>query len=202
MNSIQRIPILFLGLAWPAFAQAPSTAKLIPASPVADGVYMGLEPMPSDSPDRPDALWYHENTILVRNGNFVLDENPIILQDRKKGHSASDGGFITFRGRFLSKNGRFYISRRPFMSDYVFFDTGPTACEAYSKVDIYPTKLTEQGFWINGVFYKANTVEPRRLNELEGMLKSEPLEYDGKHPYYSKKHFPNCEPNDLSVLDD
>jgi hypothetical protein len=202
MNSTERIPILFLTLALPVFAQAPSTAKLTAASPVADGVYMGLEPMPSDSPDRPDALWYHENTILVRNGNFILDENPIILQDGKKGRSASDGGFITYRGRFLSKNGRLYASRRPFMSDYVFFNTGPTACEAYSQVDIYPIKVTEQGFWISGVLYKATSVDARRLKELAETLNAEPLDYNGKRPYYSKRHFPLCKPNDLSVLDD
>ena len=50
--------------------------------------------------------------------------------------------------------------------------------------------------------YKPTSVEARRFKELETTLKSEPIEYDGKHPYYSKKHFPNCKPNDLSVLDD
>ena len=131
-----------------------------------------------------------------------MDENPIYVQDGTKGSSASDGGFITYRGQFLSKNGKFYASRRPFMSDYVFFDIGPTACEAYSKVDIYPIKVIEQGFWIDGVLYKANTVDPRRLSELETMLKSEPLEYDGKHPYNRKYRRPKCVVNDLSLLDD
>ena len=105
MNPIPKISILFLGLALPALTQAASTAKLIAASPVADGVYTGLEPMPSDSPDRPDAPWYHENTILV-------------------------------------------------------------------------------------------------MKELGTTLKSEPLEYDGKHPYFPRKNFPDCKLNDSNVLDD
>ncbi len=158
--------------------------------------------MPSQSPDKPDALWYHENTMIVRNGNFVLDENPIFIQEKKRVESASDGGFITYRGRFLTKNRRLYVSRRPFMSDYIFFPIGPGSCEGYSQVDIYPIKLTEQGFWINGVLYKPTTVHPERLKALETLLKSEPLEYDGKHPYDPKERLPNCKPNDLSVLDD
>ena len=163
---------------------------------------MGLEPMASMNSLEPDALWYHENTLIVRNGEFVLDKNPIIMRGTEKSYSASDGGFITYRGHFLEKKGRLYVSLRPFMSDYVFFNTGPTACEAYSQIDIYPIKVTAQGFWINGVLYKPTTVTPERLKDLETMLRSEPLEYDGKHPYDRKAHHPKCEPNDLSVLDD
>jgi len=202
MNPIRVLSLLLLAAALPLIAHVRSSDMLAPASPMPDGVYMGLEPMPSDNPHEPDALWYHENALLVKNGNFVLDEIPISIQNGTRTQSASDGGFITYRGRFLAKNGRFYASRRPFMSDYVFFNTGPTACEAYSQIDIYPIKVTGQGFWLNGVLYKPTSVEARRFKELETTLKSEPIEYDGKHPYYSKKHFPNCKPNDLSVLDD
>jgi hypothetical protein len=163
---------------------------------------VGLEPMPSFSPETPDALWYHENTILVKNGNFILDESPISIQEGTKSESPSDGGFITYRGRFLSKKGRFYVSLRPFMSDYLSFNIGPSACEAYSKVDIYPIKLIEQGFWMDGALYKSATIAAERLKGLETTLRSEPLEYDGKHPYYPKRHLPNCTPDDSNVLDD
>jgi hypothetical protein len=202
MNRIRALSFFLLTVTLPSLAHVRSSDQLTPALPVADGVYMGLEPMASMNPHAPDALWFHENSILVRNGDFILDQLPIQIQGGERTQSASDGGFITYRGRFLSKNGRFYASRRPFMSDYVFFNTGPTACEAYSQIDIYPIKVTGQGFWLNGVLYKPTSVEARRFKELETTLKSEPIEYDGKHPYYSKKHFPNCKPNDLSVLDD
>ena len=171
MNPIRVLSLLLLAVALPLIAHVRSSDMLAPASPMPDGVYMGLEPMPSDNPHEPDALWYHENALLVKNGNFVLDEIPISIQNGARTQSASDGCFITYRGRFLAKNGRFYASRRPFMSDYIFFDTGPTACEAYSNVDIYPIKVTEQGFWFNGVLYKPTTVEARRLKELETTLK-------------------------------
>jgi len=158
--------------------------------------------MPSVNPEVPDELWYHENTILVRAGDLILDENPVGIREGKKSYSASDGGFITYRGRFLTKKGRLYVSLRPFASDYIFFPIGPKSCEAYSRVDIYPVKVTEKGFWINGVLYAPNAIKADRLKELDDELKSEPSEYDGKHPYGGKRGLPKCQPNDLSVLDD
>jgi hypothetical protein len=163
---------------------------------------MGFAPMPSENPHEPDAQWFHENTMIVRSGELILDELPLQIRAGEKSYSASDGGFITYRGRFLIKNGRLYVSLRPFMSDYFFFPAGPGSCEAYSRVDIFPVKLTEKGFWISGVFYQAQALAPDRLKQMESLLKSEPLAYDGQHPYMKKFHMPACEPNDLSVLDD
>jgi hypothetical protein len=165
-------------------------------------VYLGLEPLESQSPEIPDELWYHENTIVVRAGELILDENPVGIREGKESYSASDGGFITYRGRFLAKKGRLYVSLRPFASDYIAFPIGPNSCEAYSRVDIYPVKLAEMGFWINGVLYTPHVVEADRLKALEGELKSEPFEYDGKHPYWSKRRLPRCQSNDLSLLDE
>jgi len=165
-------------------------------------VYIGLEPMPSVNPEIPDELWYHENTIVVKAGELILDKNPVGIREGKKSYSASDGGFITYRGRFLTKKRRLYVSLRPFMSDYIAFPIGPNSCEAYSRVDIYPVKLTEKGFWINGVLYTSSVVEAGQRKALEDQLKSEPFEYNGKHPYHGGSPLPRCEPNDLSVLDD
>lgn len=202
MNPNASISILLLGLALPACGHvAPGNASTAGPS-IADGAYIGLEPMPSQDPHQPDALWYHENTIVVRGGELILDEEPISIREGKKAYSASDGGFITYRGRFLAKKRRFYASLRPFMSDYIGFPIGSGSCEPYSRVDIYPIKVTEKGFWISGVLYTPSTIEAKRQNALENELKSEPFEYDGKHPYNGKDHLPGCEPNDLSILDD
>jgi hypothetical protein len=69
-------------------------------------------------------------------------------------------------------------------------------------VDIYPVKVTEKGFWIKGVLYTPHAVEADQLKALEDQLRSEPFEYDGKHPYRSKRRLPRYQPNDLSLLDD
>jgi len=202
MNPLGRPSILFLGLTLSVWGSGASKDPPALAPSITDGVYVGLEPMSSESPREPDALWYHENTIVVKGGELILDENPISIREGEKSYSASDGGFITYRGRFLTKKGRLYVSVRPFASDYIFFPIGPNGCEAYSRVDIYPVKVTLKGFWISGVFYAPKTIEADRLKGLENELKSEPFEYDGKHPYNGKSKLPRCEPNDLSRLDD
>jgi hypothetical protein len=175
---------------------------MAPPTP-ANGEYTGLEPMPSGDPHQPDALWFHENTLIIRNGELILDTSPVSIREGEKAYSASDGGFLTYRGRFLTKNGRLYISLRTFMSDYVVFPSGPRSCEPYSRVDIFPVKVTDKGFWINGVLYQKHAVDAEHLKALENLLKSEPFEYNGKHPYLKTRHLPPaCEPNDLSVLDE
>jgi len=158
--------------------------------------------MASQSPEQPDALWYYENTIVMRNGELILDKAPIWIQNEKKGYSAADGGFISYRGRLLTKKGRLYVGLRPYASDYIGFPVGPDQCEPYSKIDIFPAKKTEAGFWISGVFYKKQTVEAQQLKYWENTLNTEPYQYDGKHPYNSKFKMKACQPNDLSVLDD
>jgi hypothetical protein len=196
------ILLVILVLSSGAIGQILPAELLAAPHAIADGDYIGLEPMASDSPNQPDALWYHENSIVVRHGDFILDKNPILIRDGKKEYSASDGGFITYRGRFLTKNERAYVALRPFMSDYMFFPIGPNQCEPYSRMDIYPVKVAENGFWIDGVFYTKQPVAADRLKSLEETLKSEPLSFDGKHPYNRKFRMHNCSVNDLSVLDD
>jgi hypothetical protein len=202
MNQNRRISILILGLTLSALAQTPSSAKLIAASPVADGVYIGLESIPSMSPRHPDVLWYNELTLVVENGDFVLDEQEISVQDGKREHSTMDDPSATYRGLFLSKQGQLYVSIRLFTGDPTLIPWGSPNCEPYSRVQILPLKLAENGFWMNGVLYKPSTLTEERWKSLKGLLKSQPLEYDGKHPQNKERRLPKCEVNDLSALDD
>jgi hypothetical protein len=60
-----------------------------------DGEYVALEKLPNISPDDPGAKWFHENTLLVRNNEAILDMAPVWFKGGKKFFSASDGGFLT-----------------------------------------------------------------------------------------------------------
>jgi hypothetical protein len=202
MTISRGLAIMILTLSLGVMGQILSKQFSTASHAIADENYVGLEPMQSESPHLPDALWYHENTIVLRNGELILDKDPIWIQNGNKGHSAADGGFVVYRGRFLSKNGRLYVALRPFASDYISFPVGPGACEPYSNIDIFPVKVTENGFWINGVFYTKQPVAADRLKFWEEKIKSESLIFDGKRPYNSKYKMKACQPNDLSVLDD
>lgn len=85
-------------------AEHESTAK--------DGQYVGLEKMPNLTPDDRDAAWFHENTLLIRNDEAILDKVPVTIRHGKKTYSASDGGFLTYRARFAKKDGHAKPIRR------------------------------------------------------------------------------------------
>ena len=42
-----------------------------------DGEYVGLEKMPNLSPDDRSAAWFHENTLLIRNDEAILQKVPV-----------------------------------------------------------------------------------------------------------------------------
>jgi hypothetical protein len=46
---------------------------------VRDGNYVELEKMPNISPDDLHAEWFHENTLVVRNDEAILDKVPIVV---------------------------------------------------------------------------------------------------------------------------
>jgi hypothetical protein len=46
--------------------------------------YVGLEKMENVSPDDPAARWFHENRLLVRNNEAILEKVPIIIEHRQK----------------------------------------------------------------------------------------------------------------------
>ena len=146
---------------------------------VRDGSYVGLEKMPNISPDDPRASWFHENTLVVRNDQAILDEVPVVFHGRKKNYSASDGGFLTFRARFVEKDGEPVIMLRMFQSDYVALRVPVNPQERqdrYKEIKTYPVKLSSNRIEFNGVTYKIAELPKNELDRLVGLLDAEPLE--------------------------
>src|ERR1039458_2603915 len=116
----------------------PTSAARLP-----DGEFVGLETLKGMG--EPHARWFHENTLVVRGTEVILDMNPVVFHNGKKEYSASDGGFLAYRGRLIYKNGQLLVSLRIFESDYIVFPSGPGECEPYSRLFMYPVKR------VNGV---------------------------------------------------
>jgi len=55
-----------------------------------DGAYVGCESMPNLSPEDPEPAWFHENTLLVRNGEAILDKVPIVIRGARPGPCLRD----------------------------------------------------------------------------------------------------------------
>ena len=178
MNIVKLLGIVFLFVASLAvlLGQDHSPPR---SSIVRDGSYVGLEKMPNISPDDPHASWFHENTLVVRNDEAILDEVPVVFHGPKKNYSASDGGFLTFRARFEEKDGEPVIILRMFQSDYVAFPVPVNPQERqdrYKEIKTYPVKLSSDRIEFNGVAYKIAKLQKNELDRLVSLLDAEPLE--------------------------
>ena len=177
----------FIGIM--AVGMLQSQPSAIPA-PNITGSYVGLEKMDSLSPEDPLTHWYHENTLFIRNDEFILDQAPITIRRGKKTYSASDGGFLVYRGRIFSTNHGIMAAMRLFSSDYVAFRSGPKECEPYSRITVASFKLTSGVIWMNGVQYRAKPVSKDFEKIWTKELAEESVEYKGKH--YIDPHASAC----------
>lgn len=144
-----------------------------------DGEYVGLERMPNLTPEDGDAQWFHENRLLIRNDEAILDKVPIVIRHGEKVYSASDGGgFLTYRAEFRMKDGQSVVVLRLFESDYVLFlrDKNGNAVDPYSDLKTYPVKFVSGQIEIEGVQYRRQALDKIELDRLAQMLGTEPLE--------------------------
>jgi hypothetical protein len=143
-----------------------------------DGEYVGLERMPNLTREDRDAAWFHENRLLIRNDQAILDKVPIVIRHREKVYSASDGGFLTYRAEFRMRDGQSIVALRLFKSDYVGFlrDKSGKAVDPYSEMKTYPVKFVSGRIEIGGVEYRRKPLDKIELDRLLQLLSTEPLE--------------------------
>jgi hypothetical protein len=140
-----------------------------------DGEYIGLEKLPNLTPEDPDTAWFHENRLVIRNDEAILDKVPITITNRNKVYSASDGGFLTYRARFTKKGGQDFITMRLFKSDYVEFTKNRH--EVYREIKTYAVRLVDgDRMEIDGVRYQPAKLAKTTLDRLVHLLRAEPLE--------------------------
>jgi hypothetical protein len=142
---------------------------------VSDGEYIGLEKLPNLTPEDPDTAWFHENRLLIRNDEAILDKVPIIMRHGRKEYSASDGGFLTYRARFTKKDGQSFITMRLFESDYVMF--AKDRHEVYREIKTHAVRFVDgTRIEIDGVRYQPAKLTKITLDRLVHLLSTEPLE--------------------------
>jgi len=139
----------------------------------------------------PGKKWFHENSLLINDNGAVLDKVPLEIVKGRKQYSASDGGFITYRGRFFRRDGHLFVALRPFDSDYIIFPTG--GCEPYSKVATFAVDVKSCGIEIDGVLYRTTKFSKEKREQLSHRLQDEPMEYTGARPYSTEYKRPPCQ---------
>jgi len=152
------------------------------------GEFVGMEEMKDYEPGK---KWFHENNLLIKDNEAVLDKVPVEIVKGQKQYSASDGGFITYRGRFSPRDGKIFVALRPFESDYIIFPTG--GCEPYSKVTTFRAEIGPRGIEIDGVLYRATKFSKETMEQLSSRLQNEPMEYTGTRPYSVEHKCPPCQ---------
>jgi hypothetical protein len=139
-----------------------------------DGTYVGLQAETYVDPGDPKAKWFHENRLLISNDDAILDKVPVVFSHGKKGYSASDGGFFTYRGKFSKKDGQIFVALRLCQSDYVLFPAGKH--DQYIEIKTYPVKFISGRLKFDGVTYQPATLKEIERTRLEQLLSAEPLE--------------------------
>jgi hypothetical protein len=155
------------------------TANAKKGSIASDGEYIGLESLTNLTPEDPDASWFHENRLVIRNDEAILDKVPISIRHRRKVYSASDGGFLTYRAKFIFRDGQTYIELRLFQSDYIVFpkDTnGKYRNEPYAEINTYLVNFASGRIEFDGVTYKPTVLDKNELDRLVHLLSTEPME--------------------------
>ena len=174
--------VILLGAEWPVGPPYPATSRTSDAGTQISlsGDYVGLQEIKNYGRG---VKWFHENRLLIRNSDAILDMIPLSIRGAKKTYSASDGGFLTYRARFFRKEDAMFVSLRLFQSDYISFPT--PGCEPYSRTEIVPVRLAHGAIEIKGVMYKSASLDTKAKEPLLDALKKEPMEYTGEHPYWT-----------------
>ena len=156
------------------FANSVQTAKESPNHIAKSGAYIGLEKDPYADPDEPDALRFHENTLLIRNDEAILDKVPFTIRNGKKEYQAADGGFLTYRAKFLIHDGQTVVEMRLCKSMYIIFRVGQH--DQYTAIKSSPVKLDSGQIELEGVRYHSTFLNKAELDRLNNLLSAEPLE--------------------------
>ena len=91
----------------------------------------------------------------------------------EKYYSAPDGGFRTYRARFVQQNEQAFINLRLLQSDYVMLPAGK---DPYKEITTRSVKFEAREIYIAGVRYRQRPVDQKKRNELLRLLDREPLE--------------------------
>lgn len=169
---IVRVVFVIISLLCLAFDSHAQAVDQVHHSLASDGEYVGLERDPTLSRATGNE-WFHENTLMVRNNEAILDKVPLMIRNGTKEYSASDGGFFTYRARFMRRGGQSFVAMRQFRSEYIIF-TGDKR-KQFTQIETYPVKFISGRIEFDGVTYKPTKLEKSRLGDLLHLLRTEPL---------------------------
>lgn len=88
-----------------------SAALSVAAEPIkrpVNGVYTGWEPLPKMK-GQGGSDWFRLHRITIQDAVVSLSGRPVAVKGTEMLHSASEGGFLNYNGRFYEKEGKLRI---------------------------------------------------------------------------------------------
>jgi hypothetical protein len=73
-----------------------------------NGVYTGWEPLPKMK-GQGGADWFRLHRITIRDDALELWGEPVAIKNRELAYSASEGGFLFYKGEFYEKEGKLRV---------------------------------------------------------------------------------------------
>lgn len=126
------------------------------AEPLADGKYVGLEPMTGyKDPEHPKAKWFHENDLIIQGSAVTLEKSPVWFLKGKKWSSSSDGGFYTYRGTLRQVDGQWQMDLLKIASDYAAVPLDKDGKPIPPKPELFTVTRNKDGsLVVNKVTYR------------------------------------------------
>jgi hypothetical protein len=85
---------------------------------VADGYYVGREPIKAFQGGGPGEKWFHEIVVTISDGKASSDEMPVVFVRGERHESVSDGGFYYFAGCLTANGDHYSAEMRLVKCDY------------------------------------------------------------------------------------
>lgn len=112
------------------------------------GTYIGWKPRSDLTPDEPGDAWFRVHKLTLKGKGVEIEASPRVIKDGKALASASDGGFLTYKGEIYQRDGTLRVKMRVIKSDYV-----PEPVGGWPALDLELKNQTEVSFSLDGVAY-------------------------------------------------
>ena len=157
MNKIATLLFLFCVSPFVA-AEPPLVAAEPPARPVI-GAYTGWEPIRKVfGEDGGDCFRLHR--ITIRGDVIELYGRPVVIKNRGLAYSASEGGFLTYRGKFYEKDGKLRVKFKH-ITEYAPEEEMEDYGGRLAKADLAILGINPVSFRMGGIVYTLQGFAPR-----------------------------------------
>lgn len=123
------------------------------------GVYTGWEPLP-EMKGEAGADWFRLHRLTIRDDVIELLGKPVAIKNRELAYSASEGGFLTYRGDFYEKEGKLRVKLKRITETEegeLIEDYGG----ALAKEDLAIQRIDPVSFRMGGIVYTLQDSAPK-----------------------------------------